>query len=70
MRPIPAISSALPRFIIPCPHCGGRMIITSIVTKSFDPECEDITHGCTTCGGELSRLFGPVAPALSDLRAN
>ena len=54
-----APSSSLPRFMIPCPHCGGRMIVTSIEATPLKPDCEDITHGCISCGSELTRMFRP-----------
>jgi hypothetical protein len=50
-------SGSLPRFIIPCPNCGGLMIITSVEAKplDLDGDLEDITHSCTDCSYEVTR---------------
>ena len=56
--------SWLPTFLLPCPNCGHRMTITSVVptkieagTKSSD--LEDVTHGCRQCGTTLTRTIRP-----------
>jgi predicted RNA-binding Zn-ribbon protein involved in translation (DUF1610 family) len=45
---------SLPRFIMPCPSCGGLMLVTSIDTRR--PDLEDITHSCSDCGCEVTRI--------------
>ena len=55
MRRHLASSPSLPRFIMPCPSCGGQMLVTSIDAKPRDPDVEEITHGCTDCGCEVTR---------------
>jgi predicted RNA-binding Zn-ribbon protein involved in translation (DUF1610 family) len=49
-------SSSLPRFIMPCPNCGGQMIVTSIEAKPLNSDFEDITHSCADCGCEVTRI--------------
>src|SRR5262245_22215099 len=51
-------SQIFPSFMIPCPYCGGRMIVTSVVEAADNPDCEDITHSCLGCGSELTRAVG------------
>jgi hypothetical protein len=51
---IPSLS--LPRFIMPCPNCHGLTIVTSIDARPFNPDFEDITHSCTDCGCEVTRI--------------
>jgi DNA-directed RNA polymerase subunit RPC12/RpoP len=47
--------SHLPSFILPCPYCGRRMLVKSVEPTRFAAELEDVTHGCTQCGTELTR---------------
>jgi hypothetical protein len=47
--------SQLPSFLIPCPHCGGRMAMKMIKPVFFADDLEEITHVCDGCGSELSR---------------
>jgi len=50
--------SHLPSFLLPCPHCGHRMAITSVAPARYDNgaesnDLEDVTHGCVHCGTTL-----------------
>jgi hypothetical protein len=50
--------SLLPSFLLPCPHCGHRMAITSIAPAPYpngaeSNDLEDVTHGCVQCGTTL-----------------
>jgi hypothetical protein len=56
--PSPELSS-LPRFIMPCPHCGGQMLVTSVEPQPRDADVDDITHCCTDCGCAVTRTVGP-----------
>jgi hypothetical protein len=33
------------------------MIVTSVDPRPLNPDCEDITHGCTDCGCEVTRII-------------
>ena len=62
-------ASSLPSFMLPCPDCGGQMIVTAIDERSVD-DFTDITHRCTGCGGELTRTIAqPRAPDPASSRA-
>jgi DNA-directed RNA polymerase subunit RPC12/RpoP len=57
--------SYLPSFLLPCPHCGHRMDIVTVVQARLEvgPEAydlEDVTHGCVRCGATLSRMVRPL----------
>jgi hypothetical protein len=50
--------SHLPSFLLPCPHCGHRMAVTSVAPARDDDgtesnDLEDVTHGCVHCGTTL-----------------
>jgi predicted RNA-binding Zn-ribbon protein involved in translation (DUF1610 family) len=50
--------SHLQSFLIPCPHCGHRMAVTSVAPARDDDgaessDLEDVTHGCVQCGTTL-----------------
>ena len=49
-------SPSLPRFIMPCPNCSGLMIAKSVAARPLNPDFDDITHGCTDCGCEVTRI--------------
>jgi len=54
--------SHLPSLILPCPHCGQRMVITNIERAphaygAASSELEDITHSCAQCGTTLIRTM-------------
>jgi hypothetical protein len=60
--------SWLPTFLLPCPHCGHRMTITSVSPARIDAgmesnDLEDVTHGCAQCGTTLTRTIRPLADA-------
>jgi predicted RNA-binding Zn-ribbon protein involved in translation (DUF1610 family) len=57
--------SWLPTFLLPCPHCGHRMTITSVVPTKIDAgmesnDLEDVTHSCAQCGTTLTRTTRPL----------
>jgi hypothetical protein len=66
--------SRLPTFLLPCPHCGHRMAITTVAPAKFPTgiesnDLEDITHGCVQCGTTLTRTVKPLtADALDNAR--
>ena len=49
--------SFLPSLIMPCPYCGQRMIVKSVLTPAFHCDFEEVTHGCKQCGTELTRTI-------------
>jgi hypothetical protein len=58
--------SYLPSFLLPCPQCGHRMAITSVVPARLEngiesDDLEDITHGCVYCGTTLTRAVRPLS---------
>ena len=57
--------SRLPSFLLPCPHCGHRMVIMAVTPARFagsvdSNDLEDITHGCVQCGTTLTRTVRPL----------
>jgi hypothetical protein len=60
--------SGLPSLLLPCPHCGHRMVITAVEPALFANgatanDLQDVTHGCEQCGTELTRTIRPLASA-------
>jgi hypothetical protein len=58
-------SSRLPSFLLPCPHCGDRMVITAVTPARFasgveSNDLEDVTHSCVQCGTSLTRTIRPL----------
>jgi predicted RNA-binding Zn-ribbon protein involved in translation (DUF1610 family) len=58
--------SQLPSFLLPCPHCGHRMAITSIAPARYpngveSNDLEDVTHTCVQCGTTLTRTRRPFS---------
>ena len=58
--------SYLPSFLLPCPHCGHRMIIVTVKPARLEGgsaanDLEDVTHGCEQCGATLTRMVRPLA---------
>jgi hypothetical protein len=54
------VPSHLPSFLLPCPHCGNRMVVRAVTPLPFEggAECsdlDDITYGCVQCGTTLTR---------------
>ena len=68
----PINPSHLPSFLLPCPHCGKRMIVKAVTPVTADgggDECsnlDDITYGCVQCGTTLTRT---VRARLDERRA-
>ena len=59
-------SSRLPSFLLPCPHCGHRMAITSVTPSRYangveSNDLEDVTHTCVQCGTMLTRTIRPLS---------
>jgi hypothetical protein len=60
--------SGLPSLLLPCPHCGHRMVITAVGPALFANgatanDLQDVTHSCEQCGTKLSRTIRPLASA-------
>jgi DNA-directed RNA polymerase subunit RPC12/RpoP len=56
----PIIPSHLPSFLLPCPHCGNRMVVKAVTPVPVDgsedrSDLDDITYGCVQCGTTLTR---------------
>lgn len=52
--------SSLPSFLLPCPHCGNRMVIREVAPVFFEDGSErsnldDITYACVQCDTTLTR---------------
>lgn len=56
---VPSRTRGLPRFIIPCPACGGQMIVAAVEPSPLDRGCEDITHRCSGCGCTVTQMIAP-----------
>jgi DNA-directed RNA polymerase subunit RPC12/RpoP len=63
------IPSHLPSFLLPCPHCGHRMVVRAVtpvplpVPLDGDAESsdlDDITYGCVQCGTTMTRTVRTV----------
>jgi hypothetical protein len=55
VRYINVAPSHLPSFLLPCPHCGHRMMITAVAPALYpngaaSNDLEDVTHTCVQCG--------------------
>jgi DNA-directed RNA polymerase subunit RPC12/RpoP len=63
--PVPVknvVPSHLPSFLLPCPHCGNRMVVRAVTPVPLEGEAkcsnlEDITYGCVQCGTTLTRTL-------------
>jgi predicted RNA-binding Zn-ribbon protein involved in translation (DUF1610 family) len=58
--------SRLPSLLLPCPHCGHRMVITAVepalsADGATANDLQDVTHSCEQCGTELTRMVRPLA---------
>jgi predicted RNA-binding Zn-ribbon protein involved in translation (DUF1610 family) len=55
------IPSHLPSFLLPCPHCGNRMVVRTVTPVPLDggtagsDDLDDITYGCVQCGTTMTR---------------
>jgi hypothetical protein len=49
--------SRLPGLILPCPTCGGRLVIRTLEPTFYSDDIKDVTHGCDQCGAELTRMI-------------
>jgi predicted RNA-binding Zn-ribbon protein involved in translation (DUF1610 family) len=62
--------SRLPSLLLPCPHCGHRMVITAVEPALFVDgatanDLQDVTHSCEQCGTELTRTVRPSPACLT-----
>jgi hypothetical protein len=60
--------SHLSSLLLPCPHCGHRMVIVAAGPVHFadgaaSNDLEDVTHGCVQCGTMLTRTVSSLAGA-------
>jgi len=65
MRYRDAAPSGLPSFLLPCSHCGHRMVITGVAPARLasgvaSNDLEDVTHSCVRCGTTLTRTIRPL----------
>ena len=58
-RAVPSSTSALPRFIIPCPFCVGQMVVATVEPSPLGRDIEDVTHRCTACGCAVTQMIAP-----------
>ncbi len=54
------VPSSLPSFLLPCAHCGNRMVIRAVTPVSLEGGSEssnldDITYVCVQCDTTLTR---------------
>jgi DNA-directed RNA polymerase subunit RPC12/RpoP len=59
------IPSHLPSFLLPCPHCGNRMVVKAVTPVPLDGDAarstlDDITYGCIQCDTTLTRTVRSV----------
>jgi len=57
--------SGLPSFLLPCSHCGHRMVITGVVPALLangaeSNDLDEVTHSCVQCGTALTRTIRPL----------
>jgi predicted nucleic acid-binding Zn-ribbon protein len=60
--------SRLSSLLLPCPHCGHRMVIVAVgpvqlANGAASNDLEDVTHGCVQCGTRLTRTVRSLADA-------
>jgi predicted nucleic acid-binding Zn-ribbon protein len=60
--------SHLSSLLLPCPHCGHRMVIVAagpvqLANGAASNDLEDVTHGCVQCGTRLTRTVSSLAGA-------
>lgn len=60
---VPSRTQSMPRFIIPCPVCGGQMIVAAVEPSSLLGSgyegYEDVTHCCNACGCAVTQTIAP-----------
>lgn len=54
--------SRLPSLLLPCPHCGHRMVIAAVepallANGAAANDLQDVTHSCVRCGTRLTRAI-------------
>jgi predicted RNA-binding Zn-ribbon protein involved in translation (DUF1610 family) len=68
MRYLDVAPSRLPSLLLPCPHCGHRMVITAVepallANGADDDDLQDVTHSCVQCGTALTRTVRSLSGA-------
>jgi hypothetical protein len=43
--------------MLPCPRCGGRLVMRTLEPTFHSDDIKDVTHGCERCGAELTRTM-------------
>ena len=57
---VPSHAPSVPRFIIPCPVCGGQMIVAAVEPSPvLGNGYEDVTHCCGACGCAVTQAIAP-----------
>jgi len=56
---VPSRAQSLPRFIIPCPVCGGQMLVAAVEPSPLGQGIEDVTHCCDACGCAVTQMIAP-----------
>ena len=57
MNRLTVSESRLPGLILPCPTCGGRLVMRTLEPTFHSDDVKDVTHGCERCGAELTRTI-------------
>jgi hypothetical protein len=68
MRYLDVAPSRLPSLLLPCPHCGHRMLIATVEpTRLADGaaarDLQEVTHSCVQCGTRLTRTIRSLSGA-------
>jgi predicted RNA-binding Zn-ribbon protein involved in translation (DUF1610 family) len=64
MRYLDVAPSRLPSLLIPCPHCGHRMLIVTVEPAGDAArDLQDVTHSCVQCGTRLTRTIRSLSGA-------
>ena len=38
----------------PCPDCGGKMVLSTVLPTMFAADFDNVTYRCTACGTETT----------------
>jgi hypothetical protein len=68
MRYLGLAPSRLPSLLLPCPHCGHRMLIATVEPAGHADglaarDLQDVTHSCVQCGTRLTRTIRSLPDA-------
>jgi DNA-directed RNA polymerase subunit RPC12/RpoP len=58
MRAHQSPPDSVPGPLPPCPDCGGKMILSTILPTMFAAAFDNITYRCTVCGTETTHAAG------------